>query len=129
MLAIAFIVVVILYFYKLTEAKNIALENGVSEDDYDVLRYGLWGYIVPLAIAALFPIIFLYFYVPLLMLLFFAPSVYYGFKIAQALDKGYDSVRKLSRRISQTAMLGLAGIVLFLFSWVSVYMGLALLKN
>jgi hypothetical protein len=117
MLSIAFVAGVILYFFKLTEAKNMALENGVSEDDYDVLRYGLWCYLVPLAITTLFPIIFQYFYLPLLLMLFFAPSIYYGFKIAQELDKGYDVVRRLSRSVSQSAMLGLGGIVLVVVSW------------
>ena len=125
MLSIAFVAGVIPYFFMLTNAKNSALEIGVSEDDYDVLRYGLWCYIVPPAITTLFPIIFQYFYLPLLLMLFFAPSVYYGFKIAQELDKGYDVVRKLSRSASQSAMLGLAGIVLIVISWGLAYLQVA----
>jgi len=47
MLAIAFIIVSIKYSLSLNGSKKLAIENGVDEEDFDILRIGLWFYIIP----------------------------------------------------------------------------------
>jgi len=126
MLAIAFVIVSVQYFRLLTESKNTAFENGVDEEEYDILRFGLWFYLVPQIVAFLFPIVFQYFYLALLLILFYVPSIYYGIKISQELDKGQDFVRKLSNQISQVAWIGLADIGLVILDWVFVYTNILL---
>ena len=70
MLAIAFILISIQYFSALTESKKIAFENGIDEDEYDILRYGLWLYIIPPILTFLIPIIYFNYYLPIILFLY-----------------------------------------------------------
>ncbi len=120
MLAIAFIVITIKYYIDLNNSKNIALENGVDEEDYDILRIGLWFYIIPPIIGFFFPLVFKIYFLPLLMLPY-VPSIYYGYKISDKLDKGHDYIRKLGNKVNQIVWIGYAGIGLVVISWLLVY--------
>jgi hypothetical protein len=120
MLAIVFIIVSIKYSLSLNESKKLAVENGVDEEDYDILRIGLWFYIIPPIIGFLFPIVFKIYLLPLLMLTY-APSIYYGLKISKKLDRGYDYVRKLGKKVNQIIWIGYAGIGLVVINWILIY--------
>lgn len=120
MLAIAFIIVSIKYSLSLNEFKKIAVENGVDEEDYDILRIGLWFYIIPPILGFLFPFVFKIYLLPLLMLTY-APSIYYGLKVSKKLDRGYDYARKLGKKINQIVWIGYAGIGLVVLNWILIY--------
>ena len=55
-------------------------------------------------------------------MLTYAPSIYYGLKISKKLDKGYDYVRKLSKKVNQVVWIGYAGIGLVVITWLFVYL-------
>jgi len=121
MLAIAFIVITIKYYVDLTNSEKLALENGVDEEDYDILKIGLWFYIIPPILGFLFPIVFKIYLLPLLMLTY-VPSIYYGLKVSRKLDKGYDYVRKLSKKVNQVVWIGYAGIGLVALNGLLIYL-------
>ncbi len=121
MLAIAFIVITIKYYVDLTNSEKLALENGVDEEDYDILKLGLWFYIVPPILGFLFPIVSKIYLLPLLMLTY-APSIYYGLKVSKKLDRGYDYVRKLSKKVNQVVWIGYAGIGLVALNGLFLYL-------
>ena len=121
MLAIVFIVITIKYYVDLTNSEKLALENGVDEEDYSILKIGLWFYIIPPILGFLFPFVFKIYLLPLIMLTY-APSIYYGLKISKKLDKGYDYVRKLSKKVNQVVWIGYAGIGLVVITWLFVYL-------
>jgi hypothetical protein len=121
MLAIAFIVITIKYYVDLTNSQKLAIENGVKEEDYDILKIGLWFYIIPPILGFLFPFVFKIYLLPLLMLTY-APSIYYSLKVSKQLDKGYDYVRKLSNKVNQVAWIGYAGIGLVALNWLLIYL-------
>ena len=121
MLAIAFIVITIKYYVDLTNSEKLALENGVDEEDYDILKVGLWFYIIPPILGFLFPIVFKIYLLPLLMLTY-VPSIYYGLKVSRKLDRGYDYVRKLSKKVNQVVWIGYAGIGLVALNGLFLYL-------
>ena len=121
MLAIAFIVITIKYYVDLTNSEKLALENGVDEEDYDILKIGLWFYIIPPILGFLFPIVFKIYLLPLLMLTY-VPSIYYGLKVSRKLDRGYDYVRKLSKKVNQVVWIGYAGIGLVALNGLFLYL-------
>ena len=121
MLAIVFIVITIKYYVDLNNSEKLALENGVDEEDYSILKIGLWFYIIPPILGFLFPFVFKIYLLPVLMLTY-APSIYYGLKVSKKLDKGYDYVRKLSKKVNQVVWIRYAGIGLVVITWLFVYL-------
>ena len=120
MLTIAFIIASVKYSLSLNKSKKLALENGVEEEDYDILRIGIWCYIIPPILSFLFPFLFQIYLLPVLMLPY-APSIYYGIKVSKKLDRGYDYVRKLGKQINQIIWIGYAGIGLVILDWILIY--------
>ncbi|HUX61017.1 MAG TPA: hypothetical protein VMV32_06880 [Ignavibacteriaceae bacterium] len=120
MLAIAFIIISIKYSLSLTDSKKLAIENGVEEEDFDILRIGLWFYIIPQAIGFFLPGIYKIYLLPLILAAYI-PSIYYGLKISKKLDRGHDYVRKLGRQVNQIVWIGYGGIVLVILTWLLIY--------
>ena len=108
------------YSLSLNECKKTAIENEVDEEDYDILRIGLWFYIIPPISGFLFPFVFKIYLLPLLMLTY-APSIYYGLKVSKKLDRGFDYVRKLGKKVNQIVWIGYAGIGLVVLNRVLIY--------
>ena len=118
MVAFVFILVSLKYSRSLNESKKIALENGVDGEDYDVMRIGVRFYIIPqILVACFFSFLCHYYLLPLLMLPY-VPSIYYGLKISNKLERGYDYGRKLGNKINQIVWIGFAGIGLVVIDWI-----------
>lgn len=46
---------------------------------------------------------------------------YYGLKVSKKLDRGYDYVRKLCKKVNQIVWIGYAGIGLVVLNWILIY--------
>jgi len=121
MLAIAFIVITIKCYVDIANSEKLAMENGVDEEDYNILKIGLWFYIIPPILGFVFPFVFKVYLIPFLMLTY-APSIYYGIKVSRKLDRGYDYVRKLGKKVNQAVWVGFAGIGLVALNGLLIYL-------
>ena len=119
MLTILLFIFVIKYYSELNNSESIALENGVHDEDYDILKIGLWLYIIPPILGFLFPAIYKIYIVPLVMLVYL-PGIYYGIKISKILERNYDYVRRLSKKVDHVVWVGYGGMALVLISWILI---------
>ena len=67
------------------------------------------------------PIVYKIYTIPLLAA-FYLPSIIIGAKIIDKLYRGYDYIKRLSRKVEQTVYIGYAGIAIVIINWLLIYM-------
>ena len=123
---IGFIVFAIKYTSDIKPNKQKITEKGVDEDLFDIYIIGLWIYFIPPLLALLFPLVYKIYTIPLLAM-FYLPSIITGIKIKNRLNRGYDFIRQLGKKVDQTVWIGYAGIGVIVLNWLMIY--LVILSN
>ncbi len=125
---IALIVATAKYTSDIKPHKEQIIEKGVDEELFDIYLIGLWLYFVPPLLAFIFPLAYRIYTIPLLAA-FYLPSIIIGIKISNQLDRGYDYVRKIGKKINQTVWIGYGGIALVFFNWFMIYLSTKVIQS
>jgi hypothetical protein len=122
-----FFLAIVVQFFRgarvLRAQKQIAIAKGISPYKFTMMQFFLSLYVIPLIAYSLFriqvgqSIIF-----PIVVILSFAPGIYWADSISDNLDHGYDYQKRASRVIKEYLFVGWFGMIYFSGYWALTYL-------